>query len=70
MALSKDAVLQATNKGLDVFKHFLGSRFTKVGKSFRSPFYKDIKAACYVYYDNISGIYKFKYIGDSEYSGD
>ena len=70
MALTKDAVLQATNKGLDVFKHFLGSRFTKVGKSFRSPFYKDNRASCYVYFDNKSGIYKFKDFGDSEYSGD
>jgi hypothetical protein len=70
MALTKDAVLQATNKGLDVFKHFLGSRFIMVGKSFRSPFYEDSKASCYVYCDNKSNIYKFKDFGDSEYSGD
>jgi hypothetical protein len=70
MSLNKDSILQATNKGLDIFKHFLGSRFSKVGKSFRSPFYKDSKASCYVYFDNKSGIYKFKDFGDSEYSGD
>lgn len=70
MTLSKDTVLQATNKGLDVFKHFLGSRFTKVGKSFKSPFYKDSRASCYVYFDSKSGIYKFKDFGDTEYSGD
>lgn len=70
MSLNKDSILQATNKGLDIFKHFLGSRFSKIGKSFRSPFYKDSKASCYVYFDNKSGIYKFKDFGDSEYSGD
>ena len=70
MALNKDSVLQATNKGLDVFKHFIGSRFSKIGKSFKSPFYQDNRASCYVYYDNKSGIYKFKDFGDSEYSGD
>lgn len=70
MALNKDSVLNATNKGLDVFKHFIGSRFSKVGKSFKSPFYQDSRASCYVYFDNKSGIYKFKDFGDSEYSGD
>ena len=70
MALNKDSVLNATNKGLDVFKHFIGSRFSKVGKSFKSPFYQDSRASCYVYFDNKSCIYKFKDFGDSEYSGD
>jgi energy-coupling factor transporter ATP-binding protein EcfA2 len=70
MALSKEAILYKTNKGLDIFKYFLGNRFTKVGKSFKSPFYQDSKASCYVYLDKKSNTYKFKDFGDSEYSGD
>jgi len=70
MSLSKESILYKTNKGLDVFKYFLGNRFTKVGKSFKSPFYQDSKAACYLYLDKKSNIYKFKDFGDSEYSGD
>jgi hypothetical protein len=70
MSLSKESVLNATNNGLNVFKHFLGSKFSKVGKSFKSPFYQDSQASCYVYFDKKSGIYKFKDFGDAEYSGD
>lgn len=70
MSLNKDSILQATNNGFNVFKHFLGSKFSKVGKSFKSPFYQDSKAACYVYFDKKSSIYKFKDFGDAEYSGD
>ncbi len=68
--LSKDQILLSTNRGLDVFKYFLGSRFSRVGKSFKSPFYNDNKASCYVYLDKKSNIYKFKDFGDAEYSGD
>lgn len=70
MSLNKETILYKTNKGLDVFKYFLGNRFSKVGKSFKSPFYEDSKASCYVYLDKKSNIYKFKDFGDSEYSGD
>ena len=70
MSLNKDSILHATNRGLNVFKHFMGSRFNKIGKSFKSPFYQDNKASCYVYLDKKSNIYKFKDFGDSEYSGD
>ncbi len=68
--LSKDQILLSTNRGLDVFKYFLGSRFSRVGKSFKSPFYNDNKASCYVYLDKKSNNYKFKDFGDAEYSGD
>jgi hypothetical protein len=70
MSISKDSILQATNKGLEVFKYFLGNRFAVVGKSFKSPFYQDSKASCYVYLDKSSGIYKFKDFGNGEFSGD
>ena len=65
MSLNKESVLNATNNGLNVFKHFLGSKFSKVGKSFKSPFYQDNKASCYVYFDKKSSIYKFKAFGDA-----
>ena len=70
MSLNKDSILHATNRGLNVFKHFMGSRFNKIGKSFKSPFYQDNQASCYVYLDKKSNIYKFKDFGDAEYSGD
>ena len=70
MSLNKDSILNLTNGGLDVFKHFLGSKFTKIEKSFKSPFYDDTKASCYIYLDKKSRVYKFKDFGDAEYSGD
>lgn len=70
MALDKHGILAATQNGYDVFKYFLGSRFTGLGKAFKSPFYTDENASCYVYLDERSKLYKFKDFGDSEYSGD
>jgi hypothetical protein len=70
MNLSKDSILQSTNRGLEVFRHYLGNKFTKVGKSFKSPFYQDNKASCYIYLDKKSDVFKFKDFGDSEFSGD
>ena len=70
MSLNKDAILNLTNGGIDVFKHFLGSKFTKIEKSFKSPFYNDTKASCYIYLDKKSRTFKFKDFGDAEYSGD
>ena len=70
MSLSKESILQITNGGLDVFKYFLGSKFSKIEKSFKSPFYQDTKASCYIYLDKKSRIYKFKDFGDAEFSGD
>lgn len=70
MGLDKQSILDATNNGYDVFKHFLGSRMQGTGKAFKSPFYEDTKAACYVFYDKRSRMYKFKDFGDAEYSGD
>ncbi len=69
-SINKESILLVTNKGLDVFKYFMGNRFSKVGKSFKSPFYNDNKASCYIYLDKKSNLYKFKDFGDAEYSGD
>lgn len=68
--LDKQGILDATNNGYDVFKHFLGSRMQGTGKAFKSPFYEDTKASCYVFFDKRSRMYKFKDFGDAEYSGD
>jgi len=70
MAISKEAILSATNNGYAIFRHFLGTRLAKPGKAFKNPFYDDRKASCYVYRDRKSGIYKFKDFGDSGFSGD
>ena len=69
-SINKESILLVTNKGLDVFKYFMGNRFSKVGKSFKSPFYNDNKASCYIYLDKKSNLFKFKDFGDAEYSGD
>ena len=70
MSLTKEAILRATDNGYQVFRHFLGSRFVKEGQAFKNPFYDDKKAACYVYRDKKSGIYKIKDFGDNRYFGD
>jgi hypothetical protein len=58
MALEKEQVLHRTNNGLDVFKHFLSPDFENENKAFKSPFYDDTKASCYIYKDKKSGVYK------------
>lgn len=66
----KSSILDATNKGLDVFKHFLGRNFIQTNKAFKNPFYQDTKASCNVYFDKAANIYKFNDFGNSDYSGD
>jgi energy-coupling factor transporter ATP-binding protein EcfA2 len=66
----KAAILQATNKGLDVFKHLLGAQYCVLNKAFKSPFYPDTKASCYLYFDKKSNQYKFKDFGNNEFDGD
>jgi len=50
MALSKETLLQATNKGMAVFQHFIPFPF-KVGRNFLNPLYKDKNASCNVFFD-------------------
>ncbi len=59
-------LLRETNRGLDVFKYYLGPRFTGGKKHFKSPFYDDSKASCNIYFDNKSNRYKFKDFGENE----
>ena len=52
--IRKDDILRATDKGIHVFRHYLGKDF-KVGKNFLNPFYRDTKASCNIYYDRKAG---------------
>ena len=67
--LSKEEVLARTDKGLNVFKHYLPFPF-RVGRNFLNPLYEDTKASCNVYFDRTSGQYKLKDYGNDTYSGD
>lgn len=48
--LNKEEILARTNKGLNVFKHYLPFSF-RVGRNFLNPLYEDTKASCNVYFD-------------------
>lgn len=61
--------MQATDRGLSVFRHYLPVQF-RIGKKFLNPLYKDTKASCNVYYDRRHSVYKMKDFGNEEYSGD
>jgi hypothetical protein len=69
MTITKESILDATNQGLDVFKHFVRGKW-KVGKAFLNPFYRDTKASCFIYFDNKSRVYKIKDFGDATFGGD
>lgn len=68
-AMNKEDILQATDRGLSVFKHYLPVQF-RIGKKFLNPLYKDTKASCNIYYDRRHSVYKMKDFGNEEYSGD
>ena len=67
--INKEDILERTNRGLDVFKHYLGFSF-KPGKNFRNPLYNDKNASCNIYFDKRSRCFKMKDFGDESYSGD
>jgi len=67
--LSKEEILARTNKGLNVFKHYMPFQF-RVGRNFLNPLYEDTKASCNVYFDRTSDQYKLKDYGNDTYSGD
>ena len=67
--LSKDEILNQTNRGLDVFKHYISFPF-KVGRNFFNPLYEDNKASCNIYLDRNSNIYRIKDFGNDDFSGD
>ena len=67
--LNKDELLRRTNKGLDVFKHYIPTQW-KTGRNFLNPLYEDRKASCNVYFDRRGDIFRFKDFGNDDYSGD
>lgn len=67
--MNKEDILQATDRGLSVFRHYLPVPF-RIGKKFLNPLYKETKASCNVYYDRRHSVYKMKDFGNEEYSGD
>lgn len=67
--LSKEEILARTNKGLNIFRHYLPFSF-RVGRNFLNPLYEDTKASCNVYFDRNSDQYKLKDYGNDTYSGD
>jgi len=67
--LSKEEILARTDKGLNVFKHYLLFPF-RVGRNFLNPLYEDKKASCNVYFDRTNDQYKLKDYGNDNYSGD
>jgi len=66
MSISTKDIMSCTNKGLDIFKHYLGEKFVNTRKSFRSPFYNDTKASCNIFLDKKSNLFKFKDFGENE----
>ena len=67
--LRKDEILERTNKGLNVFKHYISGTW-RVGRNFLNPLYEDSKASCNIYFDRRNGTYKMKDFGNDSYSGD
>jgi hypothetical protein len=69
MALSKETILQATNKGMAVFRHFIPFPF-QVGRNFLNPLYADKNASCNVFFDRRNDCYRLKDFGNDDYSCD
>jgi len=67
--LKKDEILFKTNKGLDVFRHFVSCEW-KISLNFKNPFYEDKNASCSIYLDKKAGVYKIKDFGDERFQGD
>ena len=67
--LRKEEILERTNNGLNVFKHYISGTW-RVGRNFLNPLYEDSKASCNIYFDRRSGTYKMKDFGNDSYSGD
>ena len=67
--LRKEEILERTNNGLSVFKHYVPGNW-RIGRNFLNPLYEDNKASCNIYFDRRNGIYKMKDFGNDSYSGD
>lgn len=67
--LNKSSILERTNNGLDVFRHYIKGDW-RVGRNFHNPLYEDTKASCNIYFDRRGNSYRMKDFGNDEYSGD
>lgn len=67
--LRKDEILHRTNKGLDVFRHYVKGEW-RVGRNFKNPLYEDKNASCNIYFDRSISCYRLKDFGNYAYSGD
>ena len=67
--LNRQIVLDRTNNGFDVFRHYISTEW-RLGKNFKNPFYDDRNASCNIYFDRKSRTYKFKDFGNDQYNGD
>ena len=67
--VNKDTVLQLTDNGLNVFRHYIQGQW-RVGRNFLNPLYEDKRASCNVYYDRRTNTYRMKDFGNDEFSGD
>jgi hypothetical protein len=67
--LNKDDSLKRTNRGLDVFKHYISGQW-RIGRNFLNPLYEDKYASCNIYFDRRSNSYRLKDFGNDDYSGD
>src|SRR5574344_3137230 len=57
--LRKEEILERTNNGLNVFKHYITCQW-RVGRNFFNPLYEDKKASCNIYFDRKNGVYNLK----------
>ena len=57
--LRKEEVLERTNNGLNIFRHYIACQW-RVGRNFFNPLYEDRKASCNIYFDRRSGVYRIK----------
>ena len=46
--LRKEEILERTNNGLSVFKHYLPGNW-RIGRNFLNPLYEDSKASCNIW---------------------
>lgn len=67
--LCKNDILERTNQGLSVFRHYISGSWT-VGKNFKNPFYQDTEASFNIYFDKRRKQYQMKDFGNEIYSGD
>ena len=67
--INKESILEQTNHGLDIFKHYIDFEI-RPGKNFRNPLYNDKNASCNIYYDKRTCCFKMKDFGNESYSGD